>query len=549
MDNFDTLMPFIFLTFGEPSFWVAHLFRFQIFVNSAIALSFYGLAITFLRSAQRSSQSLRPFLFLLGALFTTCGTAYGLRLGTVESTASWPLISVELLTTFVASYGVLNLTRHPLHLSIFPQGETEEQWAKDIAISRETNENIQRLNAELEHRVSERTAALEAANQQKQQALLDLQVREREFRAIFEQAAVGMARLTPEGQWVQVNQKLCDLLGYTQEELKQHTFQELTYSEDYEIDQNYYQKLLTGEIDTCSFEKRYVHKSGEPIWTFVTTSKEHNDEGEITCFIAVIEDIRVRKLTEQQLQQRAKELTDLNVILAQTATLLEKRNSELDQFAYVASHDLKAPLRAIANLSEWIEEDLTNQFELPEENLHQLALMRGRVHRMEALINGLLQYSRVGRQKASIAPVNVQQLITEIIDSLEPPPGFQIEFLTEMPTLNTNQTAIQQVFANLIGNAIKHHGGHQGHVWISCSDRNTFYDFSVTDDGPGIDPQYHEKVFTIFQTLKPRDEVESTGIGLAVVKKIVEAEGGNITLKSASGEGATFQFTWPKGLG
>jgi signal transduction histidine kinase len=122
-----------------------------------------------------------------------------------------------------------------------------------------------------------------------------------------------------------------------------------------------------------------------------------------------------------------------------------------------------------------------------------------------------------------------------------------VELLTDLPTLNTNQTAIQQVFSNLISNAVKHHGWEEGHVWISCGDRGIFYEFSVADDGPGIAPQYHEKVFTIFQTLKSRDEMESTGIGLAVVKKIVEAEGGKITLESDSGQGATFRFTWPKG--
>ncbi|MEP1075122.1 PAS domain S-box protein [Leptolyngbya sp. PL-A3] len=518
-------------------------------VDGVITLSFYGLAIALLRDARRSNQSsLRPLLLLLGLLFLACGTAYGLRVKAPEWPA-WSLTLAEFLTALIAFYTAFILTRRPLALAIFPEGNAQEQWEKDIALSREVNENVQRLNTELEQRVAERTAALEAANQQKQQALLDLQAREREFRAIFEQAAVGMARLTLEGHWVQVNQKLCDLLGYTQEELRQRTFQELTYPDDYELDQAYYQKLLTGELETCSFEKRYLHKSGEPIWTLATASKEYTDEGTIACFIAVIEDIRVRKLTEQQLQQRAKELTDLNVILAQTATLLEKRNSELDQFAYAASHDLKAPLRAIANLSEWIEEDLTSQFELPEENLHQLALLRGRVHRMEALINGLLQYSRVGRQKASIVPVKVQQLISEIVDSLDLPSGFQVELLTEMPVLNTNQAAIQQVFSNLINNAVKHHNRKEGHVWVSCGDRGTFYEFSVADDGPGIAPQYHEKVFTIFQTLKSRDEMESTGIGLAVVKKIIEAEGGKITLESDFGKGATFRFTWPKDSG
>jgi len=470
--------------------------------DGAIALSYLLLAgILLYRVQQYPSFPFRPIFQGLGLLLLTGGVIYLIGSGAFPLPSERLSDGMKLLAAFIASY-----------LSL--------KWILDAP----------------------QVPALTANPDQFQH----LQTREREFRAVFEQAAVGMARLSPEGRWIQVNQKLCDLLGYSPEEFQAKTFQALTYLEDYNRDQHYYQQLLTGEIESCAFEKRYLHRSGEPIWTLVTASKEYTKDGEISCFIAVIEDIRARKQTEQQLQQRARELTDVNVILAQTATLLEKRNSELDQFAYVASHDLKAPLRAIANLSEWIEEDLTEQFDLPEENLHQLALLRGRVHRMEALINGLLEYSRVGRQTPPVEPVDVYPLIQDIVDSLALPPGFQVEVMTEMPLLHTHQTSIQQVFLNLINNAVKHHHREEGHVWIRCSDRGNQYEFSVTDDGPGIDPQYHEKVFTIFQTLKSRDEMESTGIGLAVVRKIVETEGGSITLKSTPGQGAIFQFTWPK---
>ncbi len=370
-----------------------------------------------------------------------------------------------------------------------------------------------------------------------------LQESEERFRATFEQAAVGIAHVDLDGRWLRVNQKLCDIVGYTREELLARTFQDITYPDDLEGDLQAVRQLLAGDIQTYSMEKRYIHRNGSPIWVDLTVSLVHS-ESQPKYFLSVIEEISDRKQAELVLQERASELTRLNTILAQTTTLLNKRKQEMDQFAYVASHDLKAPLRAIANLSVWIEEDLSGQ--LPPENLRQLQLLRGRVNRMEGLINGLLEYSRVGRTQAAIQTVNVAELLNEIIDSLAPPSTFSIEIAPGMPTLKTQRLILMQVFANLLSNAIKHHDRPDGHIKISVKDLGRCYQFSVTDDGPGIAPEYHEKIFIIFQTLQARDTKENTGIGLSIVKKIVETEGGTINVQSQEGHGATFCFTWPK---
>jgi signal transduction histidine kinase len=242
-----------------------------------------------------------------------------------------------------------------------------------------------------------------------------------------------------------------------------------------------------------------------------------------------------------------KELHRLNETLEQRVAIrtaeAERHVKELEQFAYVTSHDLKAPLRGIANLATWLEEDLREQ--LTDATREQLRLLRDRVQRMNALIEGLLEYSRIGQVAHSRASVDTGELLDEVIDSLSPPEGFTVDVAANMPTLQTDRLHLYQVFSNLIGNSVKHSQGGRGHAGVTVQERGEHYEFTVTDDGPGISPEYHDKIFMMFQTLAVNDYGNNTGIGLALVKKIVEEHGGSITLESEEGSGATFRFTWP----
>jgi light-regulated signal transduction histidine kinase (bacteriophytochrome) len=223
---------------------------------------------------------------------------------------------------------------------------------------------------------------------------------------------------------------------------------------------------------------------------------------------------------------------------------LLQSNRELDQFAYITSHDLKAPLRAISSLAGWIEEDLDGG--VSTETRSQLDLLRNRVYRMQALLDSLLEYARSGRRHTPITTVDVHLLLTNIIQELAAPDTFSISINSPMPILYTRGQPLAQIFIQLIDNGIRHQTSKQGTVKISAIDLGNCYEFTVADDGEGIAPEFQERIYTIFQTLKARDVQENIGAGLAIVKKIIVAEGGTIQLESSSGNGAIFRFTWLK---
>ena len=294
-------------------------------------------------------------------------------------------------------------------------------------------------------------------------------------------------------------------------------------------------KPFVGNEMRAKFDRNNDGVLEESFWNFVYQPLlDANDRvyGIMTHAVEVTEQVRAR----QEIEKKAEELVKLT-------EALQRSNRELDRFAYVTSHDLKAPLRGIANLSEWIEEDLADC--LTEESREHLNLLRGRVQRLDDLINGILAYSRAGRFQ-SIERVNVASLVSETIELLAPPSDVKIVIEPEMPTLITEQVPLQQVFMNLIANAIQHGEKSDICIRVGVQESVKHYEFYVSDDGIGVAPEYHQKIWEIFQRLQSRDRQEGTGIGLSVIKKIVESRGGRVWLESEVGLGATFRFTWSK---
>lgn len=284
-------------------------------------------------------------------------------------------------------------------------------------------------------------------------------------------------------------------------------------------------------------EHRIVTPAGETRWIQKRGMILRDAFGRPERIAGVSLDVTERRESEDQLKRSLASLQRLT-------HALERNNRELDQFAYVTSHDLKAPLRGIANLSQWIEEELGPN--INDQTREYLTLLRGRIHRMEGLIEGILSYSRIGRTAHGIERIDTGKLLAEIVELISPPDGSEVTIAPDMPIIRTERLPLQQVFQNLIGNALKYAGGAGARVRIDASDAGDFVQFTVRDNGPGIAREYHEKIWGIFQTLQPRDKVEGTGIGLALVRKMVDNKGGRAWVESEAGKGAAFHFLWPR---
>jgi len=271
---------------------------------------------------------------------------------------------------------------------------------------------------------------------------------------------------------------------------------------------------------------------------------------------------RKASLKAEQLEQMVKEQTDelikaneqlKNEIterqqaeIRQTELIkkVDNINKELKDFASIVSHDLKAPLRGIKTLATWILDDCSDN--LGEQANEQIHLLLGRVERMYKLIDGVLQYSRAGLAEGKETQVSLEKFIPEVIDMLVPPENITVTIESKLPEIECDETHIMQLFQNLLSNAIKYMDKPQGRIKIGCDEENDFWKFSVTDNGPGIEEQYFEKIFKMFQALTVSEEFKGTGVGLNIAKKIVELYGGKIWVESKMGEGSTFFFTLPK---
>lgn len=363
---------------------------------------------------------------------------------------------------------------------------------------------------------------------ERRKAEIDLRKSVAKFKALFEFAPNAML-ISRAGQPVQINPAFEEMFGYTEADLKELDLEKLTHPEDRQLHVDLEKNLKEDELQKFSLEKRYLKKDGTIFYAFVKVSVIKKMEDLLDYYIIQIIDITKQKKAEAQVRNHLSKL--------------EKVNKELDQFAHIVSHDLKAPLRGITAIANFIEEDI-NEGNY-EELLDNLGLIKNRIARMSNLITGILEFSRATKINNPKEKIDLNQVIQHVIEMLNPPENVQIKILNKMPIICASKIGLQQVFQNLLSNAIKYNDKKECKISINYQHQAHEHLFEIKDNGPGIPPQFQEQIFDVFQTLQSKDQIESTGVGLSIVRKRIESNGGKIWIESSLDKGANFLFTLP----
>lgn len=300
-----------------------------------------------------------------------------------------------------------------------------------------------------------------------------------------------------------------------------------------------WQSSLNGGHEFSS-EFRVNTLTAEPRWVRTRLAQSWGTDGRVSCCIGITEDVTLQRQADEVLRQAHEQLEDL---VRKRTDQLQETNRELADLVYAVTHDLKAPLRGIARLGDWLTEDYASK--LGEDGRALVSKLQARARQLHALVDGILAYSRVGRAAENETEVDMNHLVGEVTRLLDPPPNFTIRTPHPLPTVPGIPHQVHQLFQNLLDNAMKFSDKPEGWVQITCSRAGSAWEFSVADNGPGIPPAYHAKIFALFQRLDTLPDRPGTGIGLSLVKRIVETRGGQIEVISEEGQGTTFRFTWP----
>jgi PAS domain S-box-containing protein len=357
-----------------------------------------------------------------------------------------------------------------------------------------------------------------------------IKLSEDRLRQLVDCAPTGLITTNENGQILDVNPEAERQFGYTLDELRGRPVEVLLPGHVRESHIRDRQKYISEPATRPMGKGRNLialKKNGHtfPVEVALAPFRTRN----AVQVLALVTDITERDEARRKLEAHTK--------------ALELINKDLDDFAYVASHDLRAPLTAIGSLVLWLEEDTANL--LPEASANHLGLIKNRVARMGKLLEDLLDYSRAGRTANSMETVDTEEMVAQVVDLVRGTMPLTIN-TKGLPVFATVRTPLQQILRNLISNAIKHHDRDSCTIEVTVEESGPFYVFRVSDDGPGIPSQFHDKIFNMFQTLRPRDEVEGSGMGLALVRKLVERYGGIVYVVDTPGRGTTIEFTWPK---
>lgn len=366
---------------------------------------------------------------------------------------------------------------------------------------------------------------------QRKYAESQLKIREEAFREMFEQASIGMTIVSLQGEFNQVNPALCKILGYDEKELLQLSFQEITHPEDLNKDIELLQETIEGKRNSYQMEKRYFHKDGRTIQVILSVSAVYDRNEQVAHFISQIVDVTQLKAFKEELKQ-------INL-------QLNEKNKELEQFNYIAAHDLKEPLRSISSFIGMLEKKYSDRFD--EKGMQYLHFIKDGAERMKSLIDSLLKYSRTGIH--DLESFDLNELLNDIKSSLlaiEANKGAAI-IIDDFPEVTADKDAFKQLFTNLISNGLKYQeADNVPKIELRAKQEDNHWVFQVKDNGIGISKENHQSIFDMFKRLHKKTDYEGTGVGLASCKKIVLHYQGEIWVESEKGKGSTFFIHIPK---
>ena len=362
---------------------------------------------------------------------------------------------------------------------------------------------------------------------------------EARYRAIFDQAAVGIGEVSTEGRWLRANAKLCQIIGYPMDELLRLNIRDCTHPEDLAATDAHALNVRAGRGVSQYLEKRYVRKDGSVVWIALSSVLVEDPAGESDYIVGVVDDISARKSAET----RAGELhARLGQLVDERTSELAEANKRLESFSYSVSHDLRTPLRAISGFAQILAR--RHRESLNEEGRHYMDNIVRASAQMGRLIEDLLTYSRLGRKSIALQPVALAEVIGELVRHLEPR---TVDLLAEirlpdnLPRVRGDATLLTQIFLNLFDNALTYHRpGVAPIIEVTSREHGGTVTVTVRDNGIGIRPEHFETIFGIFQRLHGEDEYPGTGIGLATVRQSAEMLGGKVWLESVPGTGSTF---------
>ena len=376
--------------------------------------------------------------------------------------------------------------------------------------------------------LEEQKEALKDSQKRLEAVISDLQAQKEKYSSIIANMNLGLVEVDNEDLVQLVNKSFCTLSGYTEKELYGKKLGQLLHVSDPTIIPEHQKKRLKGISDT--YEVNVQVKGGQKKHWLISGAPRYNEKGQVIGSIGIHLDITEQYELSEQKEQLLKDL--------------ESSNEGLQEYAHIVSHDLKSPLRSISALVSWLEEDFGDK--LGPAGLSQLTLMQDKIASMDQLITGILRYSSIGSEKARFEICPTLKLVQQLKATIYWPEQIALRFNGTMPSIKADKTQLQQLFQNLLSNAISHMDKPKGQIEIGYNDLGDLHEFSVKDNGIGIPKAYKEKIFEIFETLESGKG--SSGIGLSIVKKIVQLHGGTIWVKSEYGAGATFYFTIKKDI-